>query len=186
MPRCYHLPDNDWTPLSQNPRWKAMICPPSVFTCSDRLRPNTIRTRLAGTEGDRSFVDDLDWTGYCKYESRLVLRSTEIYPLFQRFVQLHKLRGHLHRWSALPSLFGRCIYRVYDRGSRKGGVTMVMWKWLVSHVFQLVSHVFQSTAQFECHKKAVKTTWKWYRFRYLMRIMELLPHPAYLKLSYSV
>ena len=31
---------------------------------------------------DKSLVDDLTGTGYCKYESRLVLRSTEIQPLF--------------------------------------------------------------------------------------------------------
>ena len=30
---------------------------------------------------DKSLVDDLNGTGYCKYESRLVLRSTEIHPL---------------------------------------------------------------------------------------------------------
>ena len=32
---------------------------------------------------DKSLVDDLTGTGYCKYESRLVLRSTEIKPLFR-------------------------------------------------------------------------------------------------------
>ena len=31
---------------------------------------------------DKSLVDDLIGTGYCKYESRLVLRSTEIHPCF--------------------------------------------------------------------------------------------------------
>ena len=31
---------------------------------------------------DKSLVDDLIGTGYCKYESRLVLRSTEIQPSF--------------------------------------------------------------------------------------------------------
>ena len=31
---------------------------------------------------DKSLVDDLNGTGYCKYESRLVLRSTEIHPGF--------------------------------------------------------------------------------------------------------
>ena len=30
----------------------------------------------------KSFVDDLTGTGYCKCESRLVLRSTEVQPLF--------------------------------------------------------------------------------------------------------
>jgi hypothetical protein len=83
VPRSYHLQDNDWTPLSQNPCWKATIYPLSVFTRSDRLRPNTIFSRLSGTESDKSFVDDSDGTGYCTCESRLVLRSTEIKPLFR-------------------------------------------------------------------------------------------------------
>ena len=83
VPRSYHLQDNDWTPLSQNPCWKATIYPLSVFTRSDRLRPNTTFSRLSGTESDKSFVDDSDGTGYCTCESRLVLRSTEIKPLFR-------------------------------------------------------------------------------------------------------
>ena len=60
VPRSYHLQDNDWTPLSQNLCWKATIYPLSVFTRSDRLRPNTILSRLSGTESDKSFVDDFD------------------------------------------------------------------------------------------------------------------------------
>ena len=31
-----------------------------MFTRSDRLRPNTIFSRLSGTESDKSFVDDSD------------------------------------------------------------------------------------------------------------------------------
>ena len=34
--------------------------PLSVFTRSDRLRPNTKFSRLSGTESDKSFVDDSD------------------------------------------------------------------------------------------------------------------------------
>ena len=34
------------------------ILPLSVFTRSDRLRPNTTLIRLSGTESDKSFVDD--------------------------------------------------------------------------------------------------------------------------------
>lgn len=60
VPRSYHLQDNDWTPLSQNLCWKATIYPLSVFTRSDRLRPNTKFSRLSGTESDKSFVDDFD------------------------------------------------------------------------------------------------------------------------------
>ena len=34
--------------------------PLSVFTCSDRLRPNTTCNRLSGTKSVKSFVDDFD------------------------------------------------------------------------------------------------------------------------------
>jgi hypothetical protein len=57
-----------------------------VFKRSDRRKPNTKFIRNFRQLSDKSFVDDFDWTGYCKYESRLVLRSTEIKPLLQRFV----------------------------------------------------------------------------------------------------
>jgi len=57
-----------------------------VFKRSDRRKPNTKFIRNFRQLSDKSFVDDFDWTGYCKYESRLVLRSTEIKPLFHRFV----------------------------------------------------------------------------------------------------
>ena len=67
-----------------------------MFTRSDRLRPNTILSRLSGTESDKSFVDDFDRTGYCKYESRLVLRSTEIKPSVLRFVK-RKFSGQFLR-----------------------------------------------------------------------------------------
>ena len=60
VPRSYHLQDNDWTPLSQNLCWKATIYLLSVFTRSDRLRPNTKLNRLSGTESVKSFVDDFD------------------------------------------------------------------------------------------------------------------------------
>ena len=36
---------------------------------------------------NKSLVDDLIGTEYCKYESRLVLRSTEIYLLFYDLFQ---------------------------------------------------------------------------------------------------
>ena len=57
-----------------------------MFKRSDRRKPNTKSIRNFRQLSDKSFVDDFDWTGYCKYESRLVLRSTEIKPLLQRFV----------------------------------------------------------------------------------------------------
>ena len=40
---------------------EATILPNFVFTRSDRLRPNTILSRLSGTEIDKSFVDDFDF-----------------------------------------------------------------------------------------------------------------------------
>jgi len=48
-----------------------------------RKRPATlVRIVISNYYRDKSLVDDLTGTGYCKYESRLVLRSTEIQPLF--------------------------------------------------------------------------------------------------------
>ena len=48
-----------------------------------RKRPGTwLRIVISNYYRDKSLVDDLTGTGYCKYESRLVLRSTEIQPLF--------------------------------------------------------------------------------------------------------
>ena len=41
-----------------------------------------LRIVISNYYRDKSLVDDLIGTGYCKYESRLVLRSTEIQPLF--------------------------------------------------------------------------------------------------------
>ena len=41
-----------------------------------------LRIVISNYYRDKSLVDDLTGTGYCKYESRLVLRSTEIQPLF--------------------------------------------------------------------------------------------------------
>jgi len=45
---------------------EATILPIFVFTRSDRLRPNTKYIRLSGMEIDKTFVDDLAMTGYCK------------------------------------------------------------------------------------------------------------------------
>ena len=39
-----------------------MILPHSVFTRSDRLRPNTTFNRFLGTESDKSLIDDLIMT----------------------------------------------------------------------------------------------------------------------------
>ena len=40
------------------------------------------RNEIPNGGGDTSIVDDFVASGYCKYESRLVLRSTEILPVF--------------------------------------------------------------------------------------------------------
>ena len=58
----------------------------SVFTRSDRLRPNTKINRLSGTENNKSFVDDFVVTEYCTRERWLVLRSAEVKLLSRRFV----------------------------------------------------------------------------------------------------
>ena len=69
-----------------------MILPNSVFTRSDRLRPNTKIDRLSGTEFDKSFVDDFAKTGNCTCERFLVFRSTEVQPMFY---DLYKICGSL-------------------------------------------------------------------------------------------
>ena len=87
VPRSYHLQDNDWTPLSQNLCWKATIYPPSVFTRSDRPRPNTKLNRLSGIEGDKSFVDDFDLErGTVRVRVGLSHDPLRLSPLFWRFV----------------------------------------------------------------------------------------------------
>jgi hypothetical protein len=87
VPRSYHLQDNDWTPLSQNLCWKATIYPPSVFTRSDRPRPNTKLNRLSGIEGDKSFVDDFDLErGTVRVRVGLSYDPLRLSPLFWRFV----------------------------------------------------------------------------------------------------
>ena len=64
---------------------EATILPVLVFTRSDRLRPNTKFIRLSGIWIDKTFVDDLAMTGYCKRVSNLVLRAAEV-RLVIRFV----------------------------------------------------------------------------------------------------
>jgi len=46
--------------VGENPCWKATIYLLSVFSRSDRPRPNTKFIRLSGTESVKSFVDDFD------------------------------------------------------------------------------------------------------------------------------
>ena len=92
VPRSYHLQDNDWTPLSQNLCWKATIYLLSVFTRSDRLRPNTKLNRLSGTESVKSFVDDFDMergivsarVGLSYDSLRLSLCSGDLLPQISR------------------------------------------------------------------------------------------------------
>ena len=65
---------------------EATILPYSVFTRSDRLRPNTKIIRLSGSELVKTIVDDFAMTGYCKLVSNLALRAAEV-RLVIRFVK---------------------------------------------------------------------------------------------------
>ncbi len=47
-----------------------------------KRRGTSVQIVISNYYRDKSLVDDLIGTGYCKYESRLVLRSTEIQPSF--------------------------------------------------------------------------------------------------------
>ena len=77
VPQSYHLLDNDWTPLSQNPRWIwSIIHRFRDYMTKNRLRSNCIRMRthfncrrinhLSSFGSDTSFEDDLVRSGYCK------------------------------------------------------------------------------------------------------------------------
>ena len=85
VPRSYHLSDNDWTPLSQNPCWKSSI---STFRDLKRIRigfgprSDDLFT-ISNIAKDKSFVDDLNKErGIVSMRVGFVLRSTEIKPLF--------------------------------------------------------------------------------------------------------
>ena len=71
MPQSYHLQDNDWTPLSQNPCWYRWYSPWPMFVCNNNLRVNIICQNNVHVGQVKSFVDDLKGTGYCKHESSL-------------------------------------------------------------------------------------------------------------------
>ena len=79
VPRSYHLLDYDWTPLSQNPYWIAVLLTASIVTWGDtgvcrqaseqsavvQILPGT-RISFPGSGGDTSFADDLVASRYCK------------------------------------------------------------------------------------------------------------------------
>ena len=71
MPQSYHLQDNDWTPLSQNPCWQRWYSPWPMFVYNDNLRVNIICQNNFYVGQVKSFVDDLKGTEYCKHESSL-------------------------------------------------------------------------------------------------------------------
>ena len=84
VPRSYHLQDYDWTPLSQNPCWKA-----SIFTSPDVTRITigfgraSYSIAISNVGRDKSFVDDLYMErGIVSMRVGFVLRSAEIKPLF--------------------------------------------------------------------------------------------------------
>ena len=82
LPRSYHALDYDWTPLSRNLGWlsnaayhfhwyvrrNSFVLISSVGYIRQRLLPTPFKV-LGGS--DKSFVDDLVASGYCKHESNL-------------------------------------------------------------------------------------------------------------------
>ena len=67
---------------------------PGRYASNDRLRPCTTRDGNETRPGTRSTVDDFIETGYCKRESKLVLRSAEIKPTFSRSLFLSEITHH--------------------------------------------------------------------------------------------
>ena len=95
MRRRYHALDYDWTPLSRNPCWLSNAAHHySIYMKRNRFalfHLRYYRQRFCEYHKlrccfDKSFADDLVESGYCKCESSLVLRSTEIFPALLRFV----------------------------------------------------------------------------------------------------
>ena len=77
VPQSYHLSDNDWTPLSQNPCWICIVYIASnitweeiefALTTCECTRNSTARASitLSNTGSDTSFEDDLVASRYCK------------------------------------------------------------------------------------------------------------------------
>ena len=85
MLRSYHALDYDWTPLSRNPCWLSnAVYRPCCYVRRNRLclissvgyhSTNDYYQLLLmlNSEGDKSFVDDLVSSGYCKYERYLCI-----------------------------------------------------------------------------------------------------------------
>ena len=95
MLRRYHALDYDWTPLSRNPCWLSNAAHHySIYMKRNRFawfhlryyRQRFCEYHKLRCCSDKSFADDLVESGYCKCESSLVLRSTEIFPALLRFV----------------------------------------------------------------------------------------------------
>ena len=93
MPQSYHLQDNGWTPLSQNPCWHRWYSPWPMFVYSNNLRVNIICQNNVHVGQVKSFVDDLKGTGYCKHESSLCATicwgSALVPAICARLVQFH-------------------------------------------------------------------------------------------------
>ena len=95
MLRRYHALDYDWTPLSRNPCWLSNAAHHySIYMKRNRFawfhlryyRQRFCEYHKLRCCSDKSFADDLVESGYCKCESSLVLRSTEVFPVFLWFV----------------------------------------------------------------------------------------------------
>ena len=58
---------------------------PGRYASNDRDSPTSHLIATRHRPGIESIVDDFTEKGYCTYESKLVLRSTEIKPLLHDF-----------------------------------------------------------------------------------------------------
>ena len=97
MPQSYHLQDNDWTPLSQNPCWNRWYSPWPMFVYNDNLRVNIICQNNFYVGQVKSFVDDLKGTEYCKHESSLcatICWGSALVPAICARLRLAKFTKH--------------------------------------------------------------------------------------------
>ena len=117
VPRSYHLWDYDWTPLSQNPCWKATISTsPDATRIAIGFGPASYVIVISFIGRDKSSVDDFDMErGSVRMRVGFVLRSAELQPLFRWFVikSLLKVVVFVLSWSASHRLrppFNPIIY----------------------------------------------------------------------------
>ena len=126
VPRSYHLLDYDWTPLSQNPYWTAVLPTISTVTWENtgvssqdsqqgavvQILPGA-RNRIPNYGDDTSFVDDFVASRYCKCWEWACLTIhwdfAWVFPMCLSFAVFLRIRGYGmnsgYTWNDLPSEF---------------------------------------------------------------------------------